>query len=45
MCDPITVADSLASGFFLGGILTLTALGLSLVLGVMGIVTSPTASS
>lgn len=32
------VASSLASGFFLGGILALTALGLSLVLGVMGLV-------
>lgn len=32
------VTSSLASGFFLGGILALTALGLSLVLGVMGLV-------
>jgi len=31
-------ASSLASGFLLGGILALTALGLSLVLGVMGLV-------
>ncbi len=38
MPDVTTVANSLASGFFLGGILALTALGLSLVLGVMGLV-------
>ena len=38
MPDVITVANSLASGLLLGGILALTALGLSLVLGVMGLV-------
>jgi len=38
MPSPEVVASSVASGFLLGGILALTALGLSLVLGVMRLV-------
>lgn len=38
MPDIATLPNSLASGFLLGGILALTALGLSLVLGVMRLV-------
>lgn len=38
MLDPEAIASSIASGFLLGGILALTALGLSIVLGVMRLV-------
>jgi branched-chain amino acid transport system permease protein len=36
--DPVLIANSVASGFLLGGILALTALGLSIVLGVMRLI-------
>jgi branched-chain amino acid transport system permease protein len=36
--DPVLIANSVAAGFLLGGILALTALGLSIVLGVMRLI-------